>query len=161
RSSCSSQARNAASHLSLYSYFSDPTACPLGTYAHITRIASTPVPTLAAITRFCSSAKPGIPEATDEAAFRARIATPLYVFWPDHAHRSPAASSSRAGNLSLSTLVSCRQTTSGFFDSSHASSCGRRTLREFTFHDAIFIAVAWNGFDLVRGGGGGGGPRRG
>src|SRR5689334_23372273 len=68
---------------------------------------------------------------------RARMATPLYVFCPEQTARYPAASSSAAGNLASSSLISCSAITSTRRAPSHSSSCGKRTLRELTFHVAI------------------------
>jgi len=93
--------------------------------------------------RFCSSTKPSMPVATSvngQGPWRARIATPLYVFWPVKCDRvARCLPTPRREILDPRAFVSCRHTTSGVLAASHARRRSRRTFSELMFQVTSFI----------------------
>jgi hypothetical protein len=89
--------------------------------------------------RWGNPGAPGIPTVTSSSPPRERIATPFHCASPWRATAQPRAASSPASsssNAALASLVSCRQTTSGWRSSSHGSRRGSRCLAELTFQVA-------------------------
>ena len=60
-------------------------------------------------------------------------------FWPLQTQCQPIICRAAAGNLSWSSLSSCKASMSAWWSASQFCTWGRRTLRELTFQVAIFM----------------------
>ena len=110
---------------------------PLGTYTDQMRTPPHVAPIARGSTEPSNSGWPGRPRVTSSSPTRLtdRDAVPAPV--AVRGHGVPAASTSATGNWSAGTLSSCRHSTSGCADSSHASSRSVRTVTELMFHVAM------------------------